>query len=68
MPVEGTEKEIPAQLVLLAMGFVGPEKGPLLEGLGVELDARGNVARDDELHDQRAGRVRRPATWAGGSR
>ena len=36
--VEGTEHEIPAQLVLLAMGFVGPEKGPLLEGLGVDLD------------------------------
>jgi glutamate synthase (NADPH/NADH) small chain len=48
-PVEGTEKEIPAQLVLLAMGFVGPEKGPLLEGLGVELDARGNVARDQDF-------------------
>ena len=46
VPVEGTEHEIPAQLVLLAMGFVGPEKGPLLDGLGVELDARGNVARD----------------------
>jgi glutamate synthase (NADPH) small chain len=47
--VEGTEHEIPAQLVLLAMGFVGPEKGPLLEGLGVELDARGNVARDHDF-------------------
>jgi glutamate synthase (NADPH) small chain len=46
VPVEGTEHEIPAQLVLLAMGFVGPEKGPLIEGLGVELDPRGNVARD----------------------
>jgi glutamate synthase (NADPH/NADH) small chain len=46
VPIEGTEHEIPAQLVLLAMGFVGPEKGPLLEGLGVELDPRGNVARD----------------------
>ena len=46
VPVEGSEKEIPAQLVLLAMGFVGPEKGPLLDGLGVDLDARGNVARD----------------------
>jgi glutamate synthase (NADPH/NADH) small chain len=45
-PVEGTEKEIPAQLVLLAMGFVGPEKGKLLADLGVELDQRGNVARD----------------------
>ena len=34
VPVEGTEQEIPAQLVLLAMGFVGPEKGPLLDGAG----------------------------------
>ena len=49
VPVEGTEKEIPAQLVLLAMGFVGPEKGPLLDGLAVELDGRGNVARDDSF-------------------
>ncbi len=45
-PVPGTEKELPAQLVLLAMGFVGPEKGKLLSDLGVELDERGNVARD----------------------
>jgi glutamate synthase (NADPH/NADH) small chain len=41
-PIEGTERELPAQLVLLAMGFVGPEQG-LLEQLGVERDARGNV-------------------------
>jgi glutamate synthase (NADPH/NADH) small chain len=46
-PVEGSEREIPAQLVLLAMGFTGPERGPLLQQLGVELDARGNVRRDD---------------------
>jgi len=46
-PVPGTEREIPAELVLLAMGFVGPERGALLEGLGVAYDARGNVARDD---------------------
>jgi glutamate synthase (NADPH) small chain len=45
-PIEGTDREIPAQLVLLAMGFVGPEQGPLLTDLGVELDERGNVARD----------------------
>jgi glutamate synthase (NADPH) small chain len=45
--VEGTDEEIPADLVLLAMGFVSPEKGGLLDELGVELDARGNVARDD---------------------
>ena len=40
--VPGTEKVIPAQLVLLAMGFLGPEQ-PLLDGLGVERDARTNV-------------------------
>ncbi len=45
-PVEGTEREIPAQLVLLAMGFTGPQREGLLEQLGVDLDARGNVARD----------------------
>jgi glutamate synthase (NADPH) small chain len=41
-PVAGTEKELPAQLVLLAMGFLGPEQA-LLDQLGVERDARGNV-------------------------
>jgi glutamate synthase (NADPH/NADH) small chain len=40
--VPGTEKVIPTQLVLLAMGFLGPEQ-PLLDSLGVEKDARGNV-------------------------
>ena len=35
-----------ADLVLLAMGFVGPEKGPLLSGLGVRLTNRGNVDAD----------------------
>jgi glutamate synthase (NADPH/NADH) small chain len=45
--VEGTDFELPCELVLLAMGFVGPEKEGLLEGLGVEFDPRGNVARDD---------------------
>ena len=45
--IEGTEREIPAELVLLAMGFTGPEKEGLIEQLGVELDDRGNVARDN---------------------
>jgi len=45
-PVEGSEREIPAQLVLLAMGFLGPEKGKLVDQFGVELDGRGNIARD----------------------
>jgi len=44
--VEGSEREIPAQLVLLAMGFLGPQGSGLIEQLGVELDARSNVARD----------------------
>jgi glutamate synthase (NADPH/NADH) small chain len=41
-PVPGTERELPAQLVLLAMGFLHPEQ-PLLDWLGVEKDPRGNV-------------------------
>jgi glutamate synthase (NADPH/NADH) small chain len=44
--IEGTDFELECELVLLAMGFVGPERGGLLEQLGVELDPRGNVARD----------------------
>jgi glutamate synthase (NADPH/NADH) small chain len=44
--VPGSEFEIPADLVLLAMGFTGPEKGGLLTDLGVTLTDRGNVARD----------------------
>lgn len=48
-PVPGTEREIPAQLVLLAMGFTGPERGPLLDQLGVTVTARGTLARDDEF-------------------
>lgn len=41
--IAGTEKEYPCELVLLAMGFLHPQKQGLLEKLGVELDARGNV-------------------------
>ena len=47
--VEGTDREIPTQLVLLAMGFLGPQRDTLLETLGVELDPRSNVARDDDF-------------------
>jgi len=45
-PVEGTEQEIPCELVLMAMGFLGPDDSPLLAELGVDRDARTNVARD----------------------
>ncbi|MFV8265444.1 glutamate synthase subunit beta [Mycolicibacterium peregrinum] len=47
--VEGTDFELKADLVLLAMGFVGPEKEGLLSKLGVELTDRGNVSRDENF-------------------
>ena len=46
--VEGTDFELPCELVLLAMGFLGPQREGLLEQLGVELDQRGNVVRDGD--------------------
>ena len=56
-PIEGTEREIPAELVLFAMGFLGPEKPGLVEQLGVDLDERGNVDARQRLRV-----VRRPAS------
>ncbi|MDP3921175.1 MAG: glutamate synthase subunit beta [Candidatus Omnitrophota bacterium] len=47
--VPGTEKEIPADLVLLAMGFLGPED-TILDGLGVERDARSNAKAEPGLY------------------
>jgi len=44
--IEGTERELPAQLVLFAMGFTGPETDGVVSQLGPELDERGNIARD----------------------
>ncbi|PHX93476.1 MAG: glutamate synthase [Acidimicrobium sp.] len=46
--IEGTQRELQADLVLLALGFVGPEKASWLDNLGVKFDERGNVARNDE--------------------
>jgi glutamate synthase (NADPH/NADH) small chain len=46
-PVPGGEFEMRADLVLLAMGFTGPEKTPLLDDLGVRMSERGTVWRDD---------------------
>ncbi|HXH59594.1 glutamate synthase subunit beta [Iamia sp.] len=45
--VEGSATELETDMVLLAMGFTGPDEGSLLGDLGVELDARSNVARDE---------------------
>jgi glutamate synthase (NADPH) small chain len=47
--VPGSEKVLPAELVLLAMGFLGPEQ-PLLESLGIERDARSNAKADFEKY------------------
>jgi glutamate synthase (NADPH/NADH) small chain len=47
--VPGTEKILPAQLVLLAMGFLGPEQ-PLLEALGIERDLRSNAKAEFEKY------------------
>jgi glutamate synthase (NADPH/NADH) small chain len=46
--VEGSDFEVQAELVLLAMGFVGPERNELVTGLGVDLNERGNIARDND--------------------
>ena len=55
-PIPGTEEARPAELVLLAMGFLGPEPR-VLEALGVERDARGNARAG--VRDVRRGRLRR---------
>ena len=59
-PVQGSERVLPAELVTLAMGFTGPQRTGLLEALGVELDGRGNVARDD------AWATNVPGVWVAG--
>lgn len=45
--VEGTMKEWKADLVLLALGFVGPERDNVIKKLGVELDERGNIKAEN---------------------
>jgi glutamate synthase (NADPH/NADH) small chain len=46
-PIPGTEFTMDADLVLLAMGFLGPVKSGMVEQLGVQIDPRGNIATDD---------------------
>jgi len=47
--IRGSEFEISADLVILAMGFLHPDKTGLIEGLKVELDARGNVKTNEDF-------------------
>jgi glutamate synthase (NADPH/NADH) small chain len=66
-PLPGTERELPCQLVLLALGFTGAERGPLTDGLGVEFDARGNIARDaDFATTASGGRASVPGVFVAG--
>ena len=53
--VEGSERELPAQLVLLALGFSGVQEMPLVEQLGLERDASGALARDEGWMTSRPG-------------
>jgi len=55
-PVAGTGRTLPADLVLLALGFSGPDLGDgLVEQLGLELEPRGTIARDEEFRTNAAG-------------
>ena len=56
-PVAGTEFELEADLVLLAMGFLGPVRNGMLEELDVDLDARGNVKADTDSYQSSIGNV-----------
>ena len=47
-PVPDSERSIPADAVFLAMGFTGPEQGPLLQQFGLTLTERGSIERTDE--------------------
>ena len=53
--VAGTDFELPCEMVLLAMGFVGPQRAGLLEQLEVEVNERGNVTRDGDYTTSRDG-------------
>jgi len=47
-PVAGTERELPADYVFLAMGFTGPERSPMVEQFDLPLDDRGAIERADD--------------------
>jgi glutamate synthase (NADPH/NADH) small chain len=61
--IPGTEKVIPCELALLAIGFVGAEKGGMVDELKLEIDARGNIKTENYMTSQEgvfaAGDIRR---------
>ena len=66
--VPGSEFDLRADLVLLAMGFVSPVHEGMIKELGVALDARGNVQADTLAYGPRSTRCSPPATCAAASR
>lgn len=71
VPTPGTERILPADLVLLALGFTGPDSQQLVSQLGTELDKRTNVSRDGRYQNQNgvfvagdAGRGQSLIVWA----
>jgi glutamate synthase (NADPH/NADH) small chain len=60
IPLSSTDFEMNVDLVLLAMGFTGPVKNGVLDSLGVEYDARGNVKADQNFM------TNLPGVFAGG--
>jgi NADPH-dependent glutamate synthase beta subunit-like oxidoreductase len=67
-PIAGTEFELDAQLLLLAMGFVHPVHKGMLKSLGVDLDQRGNVRANMQDYQTSLPKVFSPATCAAASR
>jgi glutamate synthase (NADPH/NADH) small chain len=55
VPKAGTERDIPADLVLLALGFTGPEEHTIEQQLGLPFDDRGNISRDGQYETSESG-------------
>jgi glutamate synthase (NADPH/NADH) small chain len=55
--VSGSEREIPCQLILLAMGFLHPQYPGLVENAGIEIDGRGNVKADERNYQTSVAKV-----------
>src|SRR4051812_13866625 len=55
--IEGSEREIPCELALLAMGFVHPEHKGMIEALGVDLDERGNVKATEKNYQTNISKI-----------
>jgi glutamate synthase (NADPH/NADH) small chain len=55
--VQGSERIVPCELALLAMGFLHPQHNGLINGMGIELDERGNVRANDKMYQTNISKV-----------